>query len=166
MVQSWKGCVPKGTGGSNPPLSVFQDSFDESRCYARSHYPTPSGSEESSGRQLISVPQFTWALQRGLFFISKGLATFFRLEWCRGILPTVVSVSPNIALLGFCSLQYLLTVLSLFFTCQCVKHCHASYSTPQCLWNSYSSLLRMTYPSTSFIFRQTYTRTYPGNRLP
>ena len=20
-VQSWKGCVPKGTGGSNPPLS-------------------------------------------------------------------------------------------------------------------------------------------------
>ena len=22
MVQSWKGCVPKGTGGSNPPLSV------------------------------------------------------------------------------------------------------------------------------------------------
>ena len=21
MVQSWKGCVPKGTGGSNPPLS-------------------------------------------------------------------------------------------------------------------------------------------------
>lgn len=103
---------------------------------------------------------------KGSFFISKGLATFFRLEWCRGILPTVVSVSPNTALLGFCSLQYLLTVLSLFFTCQCVKHCHASYSTPQCLWNSYSSLLRMTYPSTSVIFRQTYTRTYPGNRLP
>ena len=23
MVQSWKGCVPKGTGGSNPPLSVY-----------------------------------------------------------------------------------------------------------------------------------------------
>ena len=23
MVQSWKGCVPKGPGGSNPPLSVI-----------------------------------------------------------------------------------------------------------------------------------------------
>ena len=25
MVQSWKGCVPKGTGGSNPPLSVHSN---------------------------------------------------------------------------------------------------------------------------------------------
>ena len=70
MVQSWKGCVPKGTGGSNPPLSEFYpkreiesqdsldslDSLDESRCYARNRCPTPSGSEESSGRRMTSVP--------------------------------------------------------------------------------------------------------------
>ena len=67
MVQSWKGCVPKGTGGSNPPLSEFTpkrgseskdslDSLDESRCYARNRCPTPSGSEESSGRRMTSVP--------------------------------------------------------------------------------------------------------------
>ena len=102
---------------------------------------------------------------KGSFFISKGWLLFSGWSGAE-ILPTGVTVSPNIAPLGFYFLQYLLTVLSLFFTCQCVKHCRAFYSTPQCLWNSYSSLLRMTYPSTSFIFRQTYTRTYPGNRLP
>ncbi len=26
-VQSWKGCVSKGTGGSNPPLSVFSQAL-------------------------------------------------------------------------------------------------------------------------------------------
>lgn len=165
MVQSWKGCVPKGTGGSNPPLSVFQDSFDESRCYARSHYPTPSGSEESSGRQLISVPQFTWALQRGLFLFQKA-GYFFQVGVVQRDFTYRCHGKPQYCSTGFCSLQHLHTVLSLFFTCQCVKHCWTFYSTPQCLWNSYSSLLRMTYPSTSFIFRQTYTRTYPGNRLP
>ena len=51
----------------NPPLSESTpkweseskgslDSLDESRCYARDCYPTPSGSEESSGRLTISVP--------------------------------------------------------------------------------------------------------------
>ena len=51
----------------NPPLSEStpkwgfesqdsSDSFDESRCYARNRCPTPSGSEESSGRRMISVP--------------------------------------------------------------------------------------------------------------
>ena len=46
----------------NPPLSDLpqagdsSDSLDESRCYARNCYPTPSGSEESSGRLTVSVP--------------------------------------------------------------------------------------------------------------
>ena len=51
----------------NPPLSEStlkwgfesqnsSDSLDESRCYARNCYPTPSGSEESSGRLTVSVP--------------------------------------------------------------------------------------------------------------
>ena len=29
-VQSWKGCVPKGTGGSNPPLSDSDERTVES----------------------------------------------------------------------------------------------------------------------------------------
>lgn len=166
MVQSWKGCVPKGTGGSNPPLSVIFRTLLMSPGAMQEVIIQPRQVRKKAAADSWFLCRSLPGLFKGVFFYFKRLATFFRLEWCRGILPTGVTVSPNIAPLGFYFLQYLLTVLSLFFTCQCVKHCRAFYSTPQCLWNSYSSLLRMTYPSTSFIFRQTYTRNSLGNRLP
>ena len=50
-------CAREGTEGSNPSLSAFyNDSFDESRCYARHCFRTPSGPEGSSGRLTMSVP--------------------------------------------------------------------------------------------------------------
>ncbi len=47
MVHAWKACVLKGTGGSNPPFSVF---FPADRFCAMRIHPTPSGPEGSSGK--------------------------------------------------------------------------------------------------------------------
>ena len=166
MVQSWKGCVPKGTGGSNPPLSVIFRTLLMSPGAMQEVIIQPRQVRKKAAADSWFLCRSLPGLFKGVFFYFKRTGYFFQVGVVQRDFTYRCHGKPQYCSTGFCSLQHLHTVLSLFFTCQCVKHCRAFYSTPQCLWNSYSSLLRMTYPSTSFIFRQTYTRTYPGNRLP
>lgn len=80
-VHAWNACVPpKGTEGSNPSLSVVSLAF---RCCANGRRPTPSDSEESSGKRMSVVPQIT-EVSEGLFFAPLIFFVFLLFFDARG----------------------------------------------------------------------------------